>query len=397
MEIFKKKLDLIIIFLLGAIAISVYIPIIKEIFSTSGHHDFQWSPTTIMLEKINHYQYMLEGNNEKILMSQYGEYLHGLYVILIPYGLMKWPLAKMCWLITNLLILIYLPIKLSQKFLLSKIETYLVIFFFSCCIVTKVQLITGQQTLLILLFFSMPFMFNSKVSAFFSGISYFKYTIGYSLFFYFLIIKDFKKLFLSVMPAFIGWIIYSVLTKSNLFETIFQPFQLGMENQIIGETLNNMPKNKFLFSILENIKFINFEYQGFFLLIISLIVSIFLIYKISIIKDDLQKLSCLTLISLIFLPHYPHDYVLLLPMLIYSIKNFSNLNSKISLIIIVYFLQFFKGFKIYIIKLMKLLNFKTASLDFIEYLISYSNILVLLFLLLINIDKKVYLIKNNTN
>lgn len=397
MKIFKKKLDLIIIILLSAIAISVYIPVVKEIFSTSGHHDFQWSPTLIMLEKINHYQYMLEGNTEKILMSQYGEYLHGLYVIFIPYGLMKWPLAKICWLATNLFILIYLPIKLSQKFLLSKIETYLVIFFFSCCIVTKVQLITGQQTLFILLFFSMPFLFNSKLSNFLSGISYFKYTIGYSLFFYFLIIKDFKRLLLSLMPAFFGWIIYSVLTKSNIFETIFQPFQLAIENQIIGETLNNMPKNKFLFSILENIKFIDFEYKGFFLIIISLIVSIFFIYRISAIKDDLQKLSCLSLISLIFLPHYPHDYVLLLPMLIYSIKNFSNLNSKISLIIIVYFLQFFKGFKIYIIKLMKLLDFQITSLNFIEYLISYSNILVLLFLLLINIDKKVNLIENNTN
>ena len=60
MEIIKKKLDIIIIILLGAIAISVYIPVIKEIISLSGLHDFQWSPTTIMLEKTNHYQYMLE-------------------------------------------------------------------------------------------------------------------------------------------------------------------------------------------------------------------------------------------------------------------------------------------------------------------------------------------------
>ena len=82
MKILKEKLDLIIIILLSTIAISIHIPVIKEIFSTSGHHDFQWSPTKIMLEKINHYQYMLEGNTEKILMSQYGEYLHGLYVIL---------------------------------------------------------------------------------------------------------------------------------------------------------------------------------------------------------------------------------------------------------------------------------------------------------------------------
>ena len=340
---------------------------------------------------------MLDGNTEKILMSQYGEYLHGLYVILIPYGLMQWHLAKIFWLITNLFILIYLPIKLSQKFLLSKIETYLVLFFFSCCIVTKVQLITGQQTLLVLLFFSLPFIFNSKLSSFLSGISYFKYTIGYSLFFYFLIIKDFKKLFLSVLPAFFGWIIYSILTKSNLFDTVLQPFQLAIENQIIGETLNDMPKNKFLFSILENIKFLDFEYKGFFFLIISLTFSILLINKISKIKNDLQKLSCLTLISLIFLPHYPHDYVLLLPLLIYSIKNFANLNSKISLIIIVYFLQFFKGFKNYMIKLMKLLNFDSISLNFAEYLISYSNILILLFLLLINLNNKIYFTRDFKN
>ena len=57
MDIVKKKIDLIVIILLSAIAISIYIPVIKEIISTSGHHDFQWSPTKIMLEKINHYQF----------------------------------------------------------------------------------------------------------------------------------------------------------------------------------------------------------------------------------------------------------------------------------------------------------------------------------------------------
>ena len=397
MKIIQKKIDFILFILLSSIAVSIYIPVIKEIFSISGHHDFQWSPTKIMLENINHYQYMLEGNTEKILMSQYGEYLHGLYVILIPFGLLEWPVAKIFWFATNLFILIFLPIKLCQKFSLSKIESYLVIFFFSCCIVTKVQLITGQHTLLILLFFSMPFLFNSKLTFFLSGICYFKYTIGYSLFFYFLFLKDFKKLFLSGLPVFIGWIFYSFITKSNLFDTMFQPFQLAIENQIIGETLNDMPKNKFLFSILEIINIENFNYNGVFLILLSLIVSIFFIQRISKIKDDLQKLSCLTLISLIFLPHYPHDYVLLLPMLIFSIKNFSNLNSKISLIIIIYFLQFFKGFEIYIVKFMKLINYQTSSLNFFEYLISYANILILLFLLIINIDNKIYLTESNKN
>ena len=69
MDIIKKKLDLIAIILLSAIAISVYIPVIKEIVSMSGHHDFQWSPTKIMLEKINHYQYMLDGNTKDFDVS----------------------------------------------------------------------------------------------------------------------------------------------------------------------------------------------------------------------------------------------------------------------------------------------------------------------------------------
>ena len=65
MKIIQKKIDFILFILLSSIAVSIYIPVIKEIFSISGHHDFQWSPTKIMLENINHYQYMLEGNTEK--------------------------------------------------------------------------------------------------------------------------------------------------------------------------------------------------------------------------------------------------------------------------------------------------------------------------------------------
>ena len=46
---------------------------------------------------------------------------------------------------------------------------------------------------------------------------------------------------------------------------------------------------------------------------------------------------------------------------------------------------------------MKLLNYQTSSLNFFEYLISYGNILILLFLLIINIDNKIYLTESNKN
>ena len=47
--------------------------------------------------------------------------------------------------------------------------------------ISKVQIVTGQQTLLILFFFILPFVKETKINVILSGISYFKYTIGYFL------------------------------------------------------------------------------------------------------------------------------------------------------------------------------------------------------------------------
>jgi len=155
-----------------------------------------------------------------------------------------------------------------------------------------------------------------------------------------------------------------------------------VENQLIGETVNNMPKNKFIFSVLENINYFNFQFKSIIFLVLSLMLNIYFIFKISKLDDKLLQLSCLTLSTLIFFPHYPHDYVLLLPSLIYSVKNFHELYSKIAILIIIYFLQFFKGFKLYTIKILNYMNVSADSINFAEYLISYMNILILFSLLI---------------
>ena len=67
---------IILVVLVGSSLFSSYFQVVKDVVSTSGHHDFQWSPAKLVFEKVNHYQYMLDGNTEKIMMSQYGEYLH---------------------------------------------------------------------------------------------------------------------------------------------------------------------------------------------------------------------------------------------------------------------------------------------------------------------------------
>lgn len=379
---------IILVVLLGSSLFSSYFQVVKDVVSTSGHHDFQWSPAKLVFEKVNHYQYMLDGNTEKIMMSQYGEYLHGLYILFYPFTLMEWSYAKISWMITNMILLFLIPIMLCKKFSLSLEKTILIVFFFSFCIVSKVQIITGQQTLLILFFFVLPFIKETKINIILSGISYFKYTIGYAIFFIFLSSKKFKFLFLSIVPSILGWLLYSLVTDSSLLLTMFQPFELAIENQLIGETNNNMPKNKFIFSILEKITFINFYYKSFIFLLFSIILNFFFILKIKNLNDDLLKLSCLSLSTLIFFPHYPHDYVMLLPFLVYSIKNFSCIISKITFFITVYFLHFFKGLNIYFVKGLSYFEVKKEIINFFDYSISYINILFLLLILILNLTNK---------
>ena len=274
---------------------------------------------------------------------------------------------------------------LCKKFSLSAEKSILIIFFFSFCIVSKVQIVTGQQTLLILFFFILPFIKETKLNVILSGISYFKYTIGYSIFLYYLSSNKFKFLLLTMLPAIFGWLFYSFITNSSPFITIFQPFELALENQLVGETTNNMPKNKFIFSIFEKISLIDFYYKSLLFLILSIIFNYFFIFKIKSLNDSLLKLSCLSLSTLIFFPHYPHDYVMMLPFLVYSIKNFSLFVSKITFILTVYFLHFFKGLNIYLVKGLNYLSLDKKFLDFFDYSISYINILLLLFILVINL------------
>ena len=392
MKLFKFNKEnnflIILIVILGSTVFTSYFQVIKDVISPTGHHDFQWSPSKLLFEKINHYEYMLSGKTEKILMSQYGEYLHGLYVLFYPFTLLNWSQAKIAWMLLNIILLVLIPTMICRKFSISLEKSILIIFFFCFCIVSKVQIVTGQQTLLILFFFTLPFIKETKINFVLSGISYFKYTIGYALFLLFLCSKKFKILILTIIPSVLGWLLYSFISNSSPITTIFQPLELALENQLIGETNNNMPKNKFIFSIFEKIEFINFYYKSLIFLLISVLLNFFIVLKIKNLNDNLLKLSCLCLSTLIFFHHYPHDYVMLLPFLAYSVKNFNCDISKITFFLTIYFLHFFKGISIYLEKLLNFYSVKEQSVELVNYSISYIHIILLLFMLLINLYKK---------
>ena len=338
-----------------------YLPTVSEVLSSSGSADFQWQPAKCVFEGINHYQsYLARDGNCKVFMSQLGEYAQGFYVLIYPFTALEWNNAKFLWFLFNVTLLISTSFLLCKKFELGKIETYLIIFFILYSIIARVNFIMGQQTIFVLFFL--------------------KYNIGYALFFLYLISKEYKKIFFSIIPCFVGLIIYCFITNSSIIKNIFQPFELMFFNSASGSTLNRV----FLFSFFRDFsifnEFINYSLIGIF----TLLFNFFFIRKISEINNNLLKLSCLCLLILISTPHWGHDYILLVPLLIYSVKyyKFDLFLFRINLLVCVYFLHLYKGIQIYLNVVFSYFKINTY---FLSDAYPYIDVLVLLIILILNL------------
>ena len=92
------KYKLIIILFLSLVAIISVFKAFQDAQVIS--FDFHFSPTKLVSEGINHYQYILEGNHDhgpddKIMYEQNGVYAQGLFVLLLPFTYLDWEQAKL--------------------------------------------------------------------------------------------------------------------------------------------------------------------------------------------------------------------------------------------------------------------------------------------------------------
>jgi len=362
-----KKKFFVIIFIIFLCLISIRHSFINaKIYSI----DFQYSPTKLLSDGINHYQYILDGkhdrsNSDKIMEHQNGEYAHGLYVLFLPFTYLSWDNAKILWAYINIFLSIILPILLGKKFNLTKIAIFICTSIYLLSTIFRINIGWGQQTTFIFIFFILPFLYKNNFSVILSGISYFKYNIGYALFLYLLSSKKINLILFSLIPAILGWIFYSIISGTNLADSLFQPL-------LVAKYLNLSISFPIFFSYLGKL---NFGY--FFIYGLSILVNFFLIYKFSKFKDELLKLSMICLSILIFLPHSIQDYLLLIPLLLYSVKNFKFIIAKINLFAVFYFFFFLRIISYFF----SVKPWEYTRTEFWGYL----NIFILFFLLITNL------------
>ncbi len=369
------RYKLILICILGIISI---VSITKAFIDAQNiSFDFHFSPTKLVSEGINHYQYILEGKHDhspddKLMYDQNGNYAQGLFVILIPFTWLGWENAKLAWSIINIILAFVIPLVLCKKFKLDSFKTFIILSIFLSSTVFRIHIGYGQQTLILLIFLILPFLKKNVSNIILSGIVYFKYNIGYGLFLYFLSLKNFRYIILSFLPLFCGWLSYCYITNTNLLINILEPLKVIM--------YWNSEENHFPVTIFNLIDY--FKVNSLIALVVPILINFYFILKIKNINDDLKKLSLLCLSILCFTPHQLHDYVLLIPLLVYSLKNINYLISIINLTLIFYFFYFLRFLSF---------TFNFQPWDFPYGLFGYINNLILIIIFFLNI----FLINSN--
>ena len=257
--------------------------------------DFQWQPSVLFWEGVNHYQkFILNGKGD--FLCQNGEYAHIFHVILYPFSILEWEKARLMWLVTNILFAFLIPIIACRHLKLSKFKSILLILIFITCYPTRMTLNYGQQSLFVMFFMMLPFIVNSKLANFFSGFSYIKYSSGYVIFLNFIANKEYKNLLISIVPYLIGWIVYFSFTNSDPLINFFEPIQLSLQKGYIRDADFYSLINMYLISQKTLVT------KSIFIFLIFLINFIVLI-KINKVNDNFFKMSLILICPLIFFPH----------------------------------------------------------------------------------------------
>ena len=329
----KKILDFIkknIIYFLILISSISFIGTLKKGFLNGC--DFQWQPSVLFWDGINHYEKFM-ANGYWDFMCQGGQYSQLLHVILYPFTLVEWEVARILWVITNSIFVFLIGIIICKRFNISRYKTIILMLIFLTCYPTRMSINYGQQSLFVLFFLILPFIYKSNLSVFFSGLSSIKYSTGYILFLDFIVKKQYKNLLLASILYIFGWVMYFLYTNSNPITNFFEPIKWSLQM--------GYARDADVYSLLriyfDNNESTIFSYGS---IILMFILNFLILIKINKIKDDFLKMSLIFLCPLIFFPHSNYDYVLLFPLACYSLLNFDHFLNKINFYFIIYFFYF---------------------------------------------------------
>jgi Glycosyltransferase family 87 len=197
--------------------------------SLSRSQDFQWSGAHLALQHIDPYSQFLRHDPEhRILLSQVPNYLHELYILLLPLGALSFSHAKPVWAFLNCLFAILIALVLRRIYDLPRSQTLLLLLLLFASTPYRIVLGNGQQSLLELLLFCLIFYFARPTGQGIAlGLSYSKYSFSPVVFLYLFFRRRFRVLAISFITPLLGLLAMSLLVHGNPVTLLTEPLAVS--------------------------------------------------------------------------------------------------------------------------------------------------------------------------
>lgn len=191
--------------------------------------DFQWSGAHLTFHHIDPYrQFLLNDPGHLILMTQVPNYLHELYILLLPLGALTFTSAKLIWLVLNCFFTVIVLATLRKIYALDRAKTFLLALLLLASTPFRVVLGAGTESLLELAFFCLFFYLEGEIKrGVVLGLSYLKYSFSPVLFFYLVFRRRYRLLEISILPPLLGLLIMWSLVSGNIVTLAREPFAVS--------------------------------------------------------------------------------------------------------------------------------------------------------------------------
>jgi uncharacterized membrane protein (UPF0136 family) len=219
--------------LCGIIAVPAIISIcVAVLHGLRRGSDFQWSGAYMLSHHIDPYLDSLPHDpRHLLLMNQVPNYLHELYVFLMPLGLLPFGIAKVVWVVMNLLFAGVCVWLLGRTYGLSRAQVWLLALLLGLSTPFRVTVATGQNALAVTLLLTV--LLTAGVGGgLVLGLSYFKYSFSPILVCYLAMRRRWNWLATSAIAPLLGLAIFWMMVHGNILREATEPFAVSRNNGV---------------------------------------------------------------------------------------------------------------------------------------------------------------------
>ncbi|MHB8303725.1 MAG: glycosyltransferase family 87 protein [Acidobacteriaceae bacterium] len=204
--------------------------------------DFQWSDVRLLLQHRDPWAIYLSGDaHHEILLNQVPNFLHELYVLLLPFGFLSFAHAKLAFAVCNLLFVGVLVRCVARLYELDARRAWLLLLLVLTSTPFRVTIQNGQNDALALICIALWAVVGSERGrGLLLGVAYEKYSMPPVLALFLLMRRRWKLLLYSLLPPLLGFFLVDAWLPTPGRALLVGPFRAALHGGNVSRGIANI-------------------------------------------------------------------------------------------------------------------------------------------------------------